>query len=811
MEEKRKNNTKVELLCYHCGLPAKTGYTGIIDNLEKKFCCHGCIIACQLIYSSGASSYYKNRDTYCEIPVNSKDSEKINYNSEVFFNDFIEKVNNHYSIKFYIENIHCPSCIWVIEKVLTKELIIKDVQVNYTSKTVKVSWDDTKTDLNKIINLLTIIGYKPQPLEKINIQEKINNTNKDLLLKMGISGFGTLATMFLTEPFYFSYIKDLDINSAKLLKIIALVLTTPIYFYCIKTFFISTVLSIRYKVLSMDTNIFIGATLIYIYSALAVFFSDSQIYFDCLTMFLFLIITGRFIESSVKERIFIKVNQSVKNYSKQITVIKDGIENIIYTKDIKIDDVIIIKPGEQIPVDGEIVYGKGYINEAVMTGESKPVFKNIKDKVISGSINIEGAFYIKAEKILGDTTLNQIINLSDNIASSKNKINLFTDKASHYLITITLLSALLSFFINLNHGFEFALLTMVSVIVVACPCAMGLAIPASISMASSIGIKKGILFKDSKIFELLGKVTNIVFDKTGTITYGDMNIYEIKTFNNYFEKEVIEIASSVERYSEHPIAKAIVKHLNIEKLNILKAYDFKNITGYGVIGFLNGEEIIVGKKELLINNNIDVSEIIHITDMTHVYVSYKKQVIGLITFQDLLKKDAPNVINNLKGKNIEISLLSGDNNYVVENISKFAGIKNFRGEIKPADKAEYIRTIKNKNKIIMMVGDGINDTPAMSESDVSIALTSSNDLTNLKADVVILNKDFNAINEMFDLSKKTFKIIKQNIFLCFIYNAIVIPIAVSGNISPLIAALLMPLSSFFVLYNSLKILKKEKQ
>lgn len=808
MEEKRKNNSQLELICYHCGLPAKSTYKAIIEDKEQNFCCQGCITACNLIYSSGASSYYKNRDGYCQLPVKS-DIENINYNSENFFKDFIKKRNNNFSIKFYVEAIHCPSCMWVIEKVLAKELNIKDVQVNFTSKTVKVNWDDTKTDLNDIVNLLTNIGYKPQPVEKVNIQDKITESNRDLLLKMTVAGFGTLSTMFLSEPFYFKYVQDLNPESARLLKLISLIITTPIYFYCIKPFFKSTASAIKYRVFSMDFNIFIGATLIYIYSVLAVFMSNSQIYFDCLTMFLFLIIVGRYVEATVKERIFIKVNQSIKNYSKQSILVKDGIEKIIYSKDIKIDDVILIKVGEQIPIDGEIIYGSGYINESVMTGESKPLYKTVKDKVIAGSINIEGAFYIRAEKIGSDTALNQIIDLSESISSSKNKINLFTDKASHYLITISLISAIISFFINFSYGIDFALLTMVSVIVVTCPCAMGLAIPASISMASSIGIKKGILFKDSKIFELINKTTNIIFDKTGTITQGDMTISDIQTFNNYDKKSVIEIASSVERYSEHPIAKAIVNYLNNQKFNILKSYDFININGQGVRGFLNGDQILVGKKDLLIQNNIIIEES-YSNDLTQVFIAYKGLLIGIISLQDKLKDDAIKIIDSFKSKNINIALLSGDRNNVVEKISKLAGIQNYKGEMKPESKAEYIHNLKSTDKIIMMVGDGINDTPAMSASDISVAITSNNDLTNLKADIVILSKDFNSLNDMFNISNKTFNIIKQNIVLSFIYNLIVIPIAVSGNISPLIAAILMPLSSFIVLFNSLKILRGEK-
>lgn len=808
MEEKRKNNYKVIEQCFHCGLPAKGGFKFVIENKEHQFCCQGCITACQLIYLSGAGSYYKNRTNFSETSVQPNKSD-LPYQSQSFFDDYIKEENDNLSIKFYIETIHCPSCIWVIEKVLEKEFNIKDVKINFPAKTVKVSWHKSQVNLKDIVEILCNIGYAPQPVELINTEEKISQTNKDLLLKMTVAGFGTLSTMFLSEPFYFKYVQDLTNQSANLLKYITLLLTTPIYFYCIQPFFKSIISTIKYKVLSMDSSIFIGATLIYIYSLWGVFTNKHQVYFDCLTMFLFLILTGRFIESTIKEKIFIKVNQSIKKYPKQSILSINGTEQIIYTKDIKINDVILIKPGEQIPIDGEIVYGSGYINEAVMTGESKAIHKKASDKVIAGSINIEGALYIKTEKIGNNTTLNKIIDLSESISSSKNKISLFTDKASHWLILTSLLCAVSAFFINLNQGSDFALLTAVSVIVVTCPCAMGLAIPASISMASSIGLKKGILFKSSNSFELINKTNSIIFDKTGTITYGNMSVSEIQLFNNSSEKDILEIASAVERYSEHPIARAIVNKLNRDKLNILKAQDFINIPGQGVKGILNKSEILVGKKELLIANNIEIPDFTD-NNLTQVFVAYQGLLIGIIYLKDELKKDAVSIISRLKKRDIEMSVLSGDKNNVVESIAQLAGIEKYQGEMQPEYKSKYIKSLKAKNKVIMMIGDGINDTPAMAESDISVAITSSNDLTNLKADVVILNKDFAVIEDMFRISNKTFKIIRQNIFLSFIYNLIVIPLAINGQISPLIAAILMPISSFFVLFNSLKILRGEK-
>ncbi len=809
MEEKRKNSNKLIEICFHCGLPSKSNYQAVINDKEEQFCCFGCISACKLIYSSGAESYYKNRINFSEIPVQAKNID-LPYESKSFYQDYVKEELDNLSIKFYVESIHCPSCIWVIEKVLEKEFDIKSVNINYTAKTVKISWDKNKTTLKEIVETLISIGYTPQPVEIVNTEENISKNNKDLLLKMTVAGFGATSIMFLSEPFYFKYVQDLNLEASTFLKYISLIISTPVYFYCIKPFYKSIISAIKYQTFSVDSNIFIGATLIYIYSIWAVF-TNNQVYFDCLTMFLFLILIGRFVESTVKENIFIKVNQSINNYPKQSVLVEKDIEKVIYTKDIKPDDIILIKSGEQISIDGEIVYGSGYINESVITGESKALYKKLNDKVISGSILIDGFLYIKTEKIGSDTTLNKIIDLSENILTTKSQINLFTDKASNLIISFSLLCAFLAFIINLDKGVNIALLSAVSVIVVTCPCAIGLAIPASISIASSMGLKKGILFKNSKSFELINKTNNIIFDKTGTITYGDMKVSDIECFNGYNKNNLIEITASVERYSEHPIAKAIVSHLNKEKLNIFKAQDFKSFIGKGVIGKLNENELIVGKRDFLIENNIQIPEQTKNSNdfKTQVFVAYNCLLVGIIYLEDQLKKDAVSVINKLKSKNIDICILSGDKNSVVKNIAELAQIELFRGEMNPESKAEYIKSINKKNTITMMVGDGINDTPAMSSADISVAITSSNDLTNLKADIVILNKDFSAINDMFDISNRTFKIIKQNIFLSFLYNLIVIPIAITGYISPLIAAILMPLSSFIVLFNSLKILRKE--
>ncbi|MFN8671428.1 MAG: heavy metal translocating P-type ATPase [Candidatus Sericytochromatia bacterium] len=833
MEEEEKNKSvkeSTEGFCFHCGLPSRKAYEGIIEGKKREFCCSGCKTACQLIFNANADSYYKNRSNLREKPVQD-DFKNYPYDSQVFRDKYLENKDGFTNIVLRLDNLHCPSCIWVIEKVLGSITGVKEINVNFTSNRANITWDESKTTLEYLLNTLVKLGYPPYPVEKGNNEIKFSKNNQALLIKMTLAAFAMLSTMFLAEPFYFKYVQDLDPKSANLLKYLALIISTPTYFYTTTPFFKGMMTTLKFKVFTMDTSIFISSTVIYLYSLLAVLMGKNTIYFDCLNMFLFFILLSRFIESTVRQKIFYQAEKNIMNYPKQATVIrpiytdelvcanpntkfdifsKDNREEIVHVEEIKTSDIILIKSGEQIPVDGVIVYGETHVQESVITGESKEIQKKEGDTVLGGSINLEGSFYFKASKLYSNSTLNKIAQLVDNIQSKRSLKQNFADKISHYFILAVFILSVLVYLFYMKENPENALLIAISILIVSCPCAIGLAMPSTISISSFSAIKKGILFKSSNALDKLEKINHFVFDKTGTLTSGKMELLEIKNFSDYSDEKLLEIASAIERYSEHPIGWSIVAEANKRKVDLKKGQDFVSYTSKGVKGKLDNEEYFIGNLDFISilnisGENVDFNEINNNYKFENkVFIANKAKILACFILKDNIRDNVRETIEFLKNKNIGITLLSGDKKDIAEKTARKLGIDNYVGEVLPEEKAFYIKELKNKGYNVAMVGDGVNDAPAMVEADTSMALFSNNDIANNNAEVVILSSNFYSIVEAIKNSARSNKIIKENLYISLIYNLTVIPFAVLGYINPLAASLLMPFSSLLVVLNSLR-------
>jgi Cu2+-exporting ATPase len=796
-------------LCFHCGLPVRKGFKSKIAREEKEFCCSGCKIACELIYSVNAGSYYKNRIGFSEAPVKNE-KKPYPYNSELFRKQYLQSNNGTITeVTLHLENLHCPSCIWVIEKVLGNLPGIKTLSVNFTTQRANIAWDESKLSLQYIIDTLLKIGYPPAPVEKSGTENNIHNKNASFLMRMVISAFGMISTMFLAEPTYFSYVQDLDQLSARVLQYLALIIATPVFLYVIVPYFKGFINAFRYRVFTMDLTIFSGASLIYLYSTLATLKGHSPVYFDCLTMFLFLITLGRFIECSIQQKIFHKAEQSIKNYPKQATVIKNGENIIVHTDEIKPGDLILVRPGEQVPVDGYVTEGESHADESLISGESNPVSKKQGNKVFGGSVNLEGAIYFKAEKIAVDSTLQQIAALAENINTKKSFRQSSFDKIANSFIAFVLLLTIAVYIYYLKQNPEIAVLRAIAVLVVSCPCAIGLSMPAVFSLAGYAGLKDGILFKNPDSFEQISKANHIVFDKTGTLTEGKMSLDLVKSLSSYSNEEILEIAAAIERYSEHPVAWAIVAGSNQKKLKTKKAIDFKAYPGQGVKAHLEGNEYFIGTFKFLKDNG-NIGNKINETENnfgTKVFIGSENGLLGYFILSDQIKEKVTETLENLKKENIGITLLSGDKKNIVEKVARLLGINDVISEVLPEQKAEYISRLRKQGHRVIMAGDGINDAPAMTEADAGIAIGGKSNLTSINADIIILNNNFSTIWKTIKLGKKVEKIIKQNLLVSFTYNLLVIPFAVTGYITPLWAGVLMPCSSLIVLLNSLRVRK----
>ncbi len=499
---------------------------------------------------------------------------------------------------------------------------------------------------------------------------------------------------------------------------------------------------------------------------------------------------------------------------------KSGKEIEIETDKINVNDIVIIKPGTSIPVDGVIISGSSNLDESAITGESIPVYKTINDNVISGTINQNGHLKVKALKVLGDTTLSQIINLVEEASNSKAPISKLADKVSAVFVPTVILISILAFIFWIIQGqnFEFALTSAISVLVISCPCALGLATPVAIMVATGKGAENGILIKSAESLERLHLVNTVMFDKTGTVTEGKPVVTDILSIIK--ENELLEIAGSLEKLSGHPLAEAINKKVEKENVNLKNVDEFENISGRGVKGKIDGEIYLGGNYAFMTENNIDIKDVydrynaLSNKGKTVLFFSNKEKVIGIIAVSDIIKETSKRAVEELKKNNIEVIMITGDNKKVAEAIAKEAGIENVVSEVLPQDKESVVSKYQEKGKVVAFVGDGINDSPALAKADVGLAIGNGTDIAIEAADIVLMKDNLLDVSTAILLSKKTINNIKMNLFWAFFYNCLGIPVAFGAfylsfglRLNPMIGAAAMSFSSVCVVTNALRLRK----
>ena len=543
-----------------------------------------------------------------------------------------------------------------------------------------------------------------------------------------------------------------------------------------------------------------------------------ELYYESSAVVIFFIEIGRYIENKNKDKTKEALQQLMTITPNNAVILKDGKEITVTLDEIQKGDIVICKPGEKIAVDGEVVEGTTHINESFITGESVPVKREKGSKVIAGSINYEGTIKYKAEKIGKESTVSEIVRLVTQATSTKAPIAKIADTISGYFVPVVLIIAFLAFCIwmLISKNFATAINIFVSILVVACPCSLGLATPLAIVIASGNASKKGILVKTSETLENTHKVKTICFDKTGTLTKGELSISKLYNYSNIDEKEILKIVASIENKSEHPIARAIVKKAQDEKIKLEEIREFKAIPGFGVEAIIeSGEKYLIGNKKLMLENNIKIEngkdEQELVSDGNSIlFVSSNSKIVALIGVKDILKENVKEVIKKLKQRKINLVMLTGDNEKTAEIIAKEIGIEKVISNVTPKEKAEQIKKLK-EDGIVMMCGDGINDSVSLVTADIGVSVSSGTDIAIDSSQVVLMSDNLEKIDDLIDISKKTIRNIKQNLFWAFFYNICMIPIACGVlipfgiSMNPMIAAFAMTVSSLTVVLNALRL------
>lgn len=726
-----------------------------------------------------------------------------------------------------IDGMTCSACSSSLEKYLLKQDGINDALVNLVMSSASISYEDNITidDLNRFVSEA---GFKS--LGIYDEQEK-KDDNKNIYFI--VNGLLALLVLYISmsHMVHLPVIPFLHMTNHPINYSVCLFIFSIYFIYFGWDIIISGIKNIKYKSPNMDTLVTLGVVSSFIFSTfnmIMILNGNNEyvenLYFESVCIILYLIKFGRYIDGISKEKTKDAIKGLVTITPKSAILFKNNKEKEVTIDEVKKGDILIVKPGNRFAVDGSIVKGNAHVDESFISGESLPVKKGIDDKVVAGSINLDGEVLYKAENIGRDSTISEIVRLVVEATNTKAPIARIADKVSGIFVPIVIVLAVITLLVHLILGFSFneSIVYFVTVLVCACPCALGLATPLAIVVSEGLCAKNGILVKKSDILENANKIDVIVFDKTGTLTYGNLRISKIINNSDYTNNDLMEIVSSLENKSTHPIASAFNNYATENKLKSLNVDEFKNIAGIGLKGIINENEYLIGNNKILqkykIDNNIDKEEKeLSLDGNSIVYVVENKKVIALIGVKDIIRSNAQNVINKLKQINKRIIMLTGDNETIANIIAKSIGIKEIIANVSPKDKSNKIKELKNKGLKVMMVGDGINDAPSLSISDIGVSLNSAIDIAADSADVILMRNDLNSIYNLFDISKKTLSNIKGNLFWAFFYNICMIPLA-SGllefaniTMNPMIAGLSMTLSSFTVIINVLRLKRwKEK-
>lgn len=709
------------------------------------------------------------------------------------------------TINLQITGMHCASCSTVITKSVNKKEGVHNTVVNLTTERATVVYDPKKISSKEIKEVIKKRGYGVLDFKKNN-QEKIRKKElAELKNKLFWSVLFSTPALILGMFFMRSPIPYQDY--------LLWAYATPVQFYIGRQFYQGTWAALKNKTANMDTLIAVGTSVAYFYSVAVVFFGvTGHQYFETSAVLITLVILGKYLEAVAKGRTSQAISKLMEIGAKTAIVIKNGKEVKIPIDQVKAGDVVLVKPGQKIPVDGLILEGHSSIDESMVTGESLPVEKKKGDNVIGSTINRQGSFTFKATKVGSETVLAQIIRLIEDAQTKKAPIQRFADSIASYFVPAVILLSIVTFLVwttMTSAPVNFAMLTAISVLVIACPCSLGLATPTAIMVGTGKGAQKGILIKGGDALETAHKIGYIVFDKTGTITKGKPEVTDIVSVN-LSEDEVLDIAASIESRSEHPLAEAIVNKAKERKIKLHKVTDFKSITGHGIEAKIGSKKYYIGKPE------ISNSEINNLEEQgkTVMILKEKNKILGMIAVADEIKPEAPKTIQVLKKMNIVPYMITGDNKRTAKAIAKKVGIKHIFAEVLPEDKANYVKKLQKHGKVAM-IGDGINDAPALAQADIGIAMGSGTDVAMETGKIVLMRNNLLDVPRSIRLSRVTMSKIRQNMFWALFYNVMGIPIAAGvlypftgWLLNPMIAGGAMALSSVSVVTNSLLLKRK---
>ncbi|MCF7521562.1 heavy metal translocating P-type ATPase [Neisseria sp. ZJ106] len=813
--------------CFHCGLdvPESIHLPVTFEGREHETCCAGCQAVAQSIIDAGLGNYYKQRTAEAEQaalpPQDILDQLKL-YDLPEMQAGFVEHgAGDEREIVLMLSGITCAACVWLIEQQLLRLEGVVRVDLNYSTHRARVVWDNSRIALSDILLRIQSSGYSASPYDAQKMEVQTQKERKQFIVRLAVAGMGMMQTMMFAIPTYL-YGNDIEPMYLQVLHWSGLLMVLPVVFYSAQPFYQGAWRDLKNRRVSMDTPIALAVVMMFVAGLYSVATNAGEgMYFESIAMLMFFLLGGRFMEQIARR----KAGDAAERLVKLVPAFCHKLgrypesqesEEAVVAK-LSVGDVILVKPGEVIPVDGTVLSGESEVNEAMLTGESLPVAKRTNDKITAGTLNASGPLIVRTDSVGGNTRLSHIVKLLDRALAQKPRIAELAEKyASTFVFTELLLAVPVFIGWTFYADAQTALWITVALLVITCPCALSLATPTALAASTGALAGEGVLISGSQSLETLAQIDDVVFDKTGTLTRGELTVSRIVALGRLKTGIGLQIAQALEQQSEHPIAKAILRHTpeNSSEAAEIQIARQINRVGHGVSAHLtiNGESQIwalgrAGFVAEIAGALPPCAAIEHNGSM--VFLGNQSGFQTAFLLEDEIKNGAEHMISALKAQGIRLHLLSGDRQAAVAAVAAALNLDAHQAEAAPEDKLAYVAALQRTGRKVLMVGDGINDAPVLVQADVSVAVAEGADVARDGADVVLLNDDLRVLPMMIERAKKTRRIIQQNLSWASAYNIIAVPLAVFGYVQPWIAALGMSASSLVVVANALRLLKRK--
>ena len=803
--------------CFHCGqdVPVGSSFVTVINEKPRSMCCPGCQAVAQTIVESGLDNFYKHRETASYTPdlslksvSDAQLSELALYDQESVQRDFVvTKEDGLKEATLVIEGITCAACIWLLEHHLKKQSGVVKVSVNLTNHRARISWDSTSQVLSLLLAEIYRIGYQAHPYHPDKEEQLLEQERKRATRRLGVAGIGMMQVMMIAVALYGGAIQGIEGKHVTFMRWASMVIATPVILYAARPFFVAALRDLRTRHLSMDVPVSLAVGGAYLASIWATVTDSGEVYFDSVTMFTFFLLIGRYLEMQARHRTGRAGNAMLNLLPASAIKIVDGEETMVPAKELSIGDQVLIKPGHTVPADGKIVAGSSSIDESALTGEYLPIRKELGENVIGGTINVENPITLEVTQVGAETQLSSIVRLLERAQEDKPKVAQLADRFASYFVSAVLLTAATVgvswWLISPEDAFWITL----SVLVVTCPCALSLATPTALTAATGTLRQNGILITRGHVLESLARATHIVFDKTGTLTEGNLTLQETRSLTEHKNDEHLQIAATLEKHSEHPIAQAFHTVVSDYKVDNLQA-----TLGQGLEGLIDGIRYRIGKPEYAHGACDSGSPLPELPAQSGQWLLLcsEKGPQAWFRLNDQIRPEAADTIKHLQTLGLQCEMLTGDSSSAVGEVAAILNIDHVVSGVSPEQKLAHIQQLQQNGAQVIMVGDGINDIPVLAGAQTSIAMGSATDLAKTNADGVLISADLLRLVDAIKLSRKTRSVIRQNLGWAAGYNFLALPLAALGFVAPYMAALGMSLSSLVVVGNALRLSKLSK-